>query len=225
MEDPQAVVVFVAGGLLVVVVVILMARYYERKRSQAFQAAAAALDLAYADRPSDSLLASCAGLPLFSHGHGKRAGHVLSTATQEFELKLFDYRYTTGGGKNSHTHRQTVVFITSELLRLPAFSLKPENVLHKIGKAFGYQDLNFESHPGFSEKYLLRSADEPGCRDTFTDKILEFYEQRPGLSTEGQGTRLLFFRDSKKVRPENLAAFLKEAFQVFTLFATEAKSS
>jgi len=87
----------------------------------------------------------------------------------------------------------------SGLVRLPSFILRPENLFHKIGESFGYRDIDFDSHPVFSKQYLLRAADEQACRGLFTKGILDHYDQRAGLSTEGDGDSLLFYRASKRV--------------------------
>ena len=218
MDSPLSIALMVAGGIVVIAAIVMIVRYYDKKRTEALQAAAQAMTLDFSKLPDSQLLPSLKAFPLFSHGHSKKAFNVLSGVADEIEITMFDYRYTTGGGKNQHTHNQTVVLLKSAVLDVPPFSLKPQNVFHSIGKAFGYQDIDFDSHPVFSEKYLLRSSDELGLREVFIPDILEYYEARPGLSTEAGGDRLLFFRASKKVKPENLPAFLKDGFHVYTLF-------
>jgi hypothetical protein len=64
-----------------------------------------------------------------------------------------------------------VISFQSSLLSLPEFELRSENMFHKIGKAFGCQDINFESHPEFSKRYLLRGADEEAVRTFFTPEM------------------------------------------------------
>ncbi|NQT63953.1 MAG: hypothetical protein HQ556_13415 [Candidatus Marinimicrobia bacterium] len=218
MENPIVIALMIAGGIVIVAVIIMIVRYYEKKRTEALQAAASAMGLTFSGRPGADFLPTLGAFTLFSQGHSKKAANMMSGIIDGIDMAIFDYRYTTGGGKNSHTHSQTVFLLKSDSLSLPAFSLRPENVFHKIGKAFGYQDIDWDSHPEFSDKYLLRAADEAACREAFSDDILEYYQQRPGLSTEGSGNRLIFFRASKKVKPENLATFLKDGLHVYTLF-------
>lgn len=218
MEAPIMTTLIVTGSIVLVVLIIMLVRHFEKKRTEALRAAAREMNLEFSRLPEPQLLPSLSAFPLFSHGHSKKALNVMQGAADEIEITLFDYRYTTGGGKSQHTHNQTVVLLKSSLLDVPPFSLKPQNVFHKIGKAFGYQDIDFDSHPLFSEKYLLRSTDELVVRECFTDDILDYYEQRPGLSTEAGGDRLIFFRSSKKVKPEDLPSFLKNGFHIYTLF-------
>jgi len=66
----------------------------------------------------------------------------LSTRLVEWAA-VFDYVYVTGYGKNRQIHRQSVVYLEPPYLRLPYFSLRPENILLKIFTEFGYQDIDF----------------------------------------------------------------------------------
>ena len=219
MDSPITIAFIVVGSIVMIALIVMIARYYEKQRTEALQAVATSIGLTFAGAPSDSFLPSLSKFALFSHGHSKKARNLMTGIIDGIEMSIFDYRYTTGGGKNSHTHHQTVLLLRSPALDLPAFSLRPEHVFHKIGKAFGYQDINWDTHPVFSDKYLLRSSDELAIRDVFTSDILEYYEERPGLSTEANGGQLIFFRASKKVKPEDLPGFLKNGLHIYALFA------
>lgn len=70
----------------------------------------------------------------------------------------------------------------------------------------------------FSKKYLLRGDDELAIRELFTGDVLRFYEQHPGLITEGSGNKLLFYRDKIVVKPDSIQSFLDEALAVRSLF-------
>ncbi len=74
-------------------------------------------------------------------------------------------------------------------MRLPNFTLRPENLFHKIGQVFGYQDIDFDSHPEFSKRYLLKGENESEVRSTFSADTLAFYESDQKLSTEDAGRR------------------------------------
>ena len=60
-------------------------------------------------------------------------------------------------------------------------------MFHKIGQVLGYQDIDFESHPMFSQRYLVRAYDKEGVRRVFSDHVLSYFEQQQGVSTEGDG--------------------------------------
>jgi hypothetical protein len=138
--------------------------------------------------------------------------------TAATRASIFDYRYTTGGGQHSHVWNQTVASFQSAELNLPSFSLRPENIFHRLGQLFGYQDINFDEAPGFSRSYLLRGNDETAIRGLFRPEMLSYFESNPGLSVEANRDCLIYYRPSKRTKPEEIRGFLEEAFRVFDLF-------
>lgn len=128
------------------------------------------------------------------------------------------YSYTTGGGKSSSTYRQTVIGFQSSKLTLPAFELSPEHLFHKIAGVFGYQDIDISSYPDFSKSYLLRGSDETSIRKVFSPMVISHFEKNKGLFVEVKGDTLIFYRQSKRVRPTDIKDFLYEGRAVFGLF-------
>ncbi|MBC8452449.1 MAG: hypothetical protein H8D65_01170 [Spirochaetes bacterium] len=208
----------ISGFFLVIIVIILLIRYFSNKRTEALTAFAEFEHYKFSKNPDDTLLPSLSGFRLFSKGHAKKVSNVLRKDSAEKDLTIFDYRYTTGGGKSSHTWNQTVILYQSNRLQLPSFTLRPENVFHKIGKSFGYEDIDFDTHPIFSKQYLLRGEDEMKVRKLFTEKILSYFDEKKGFCVEGDGARLLFYRGGKKVPPQNIPLFQETGLEVFNLF-------
>jgi len=183
---------------------------------------AGSLNFSFSRKGSDSLTALLNQFHLFSQGHSKKVSNVMNGRTSDIDVTIMGYRYTVGGGKNSHTWRQTVILFQSSLLRLPSFALRPEHLFHRIGSAFGYQDIDFDSHPAFSKQYLLQGTEEEAVRNTFTDELLAYLDERKGLSAEGDGDKLVFYRAGKRVAPQNIQSFLEEGFGIFALVKTQA---
>lgn len=209
----------ISGILLAIILIILLVRYYSKKRTAALTAFAEFEHYTFSKKPDETFLPWLSGFHLFSKGHAKKVSNVLSKDSSERDLTIFDYRYTTGGGKSSHTRSQTVVLYQSNRLQLPSFTLRPENVFHKIGKSFGYKDIDFDAHPIFSKQYLLRGGeDEQDIRKLFTERTLSYFDENKGLCVEGDGTQLMFYRSSKKVSPQNIPIFLETGLEVFKLF-------
>ena len=208
----------ILGGVVLLIAVIAYVSYLaEKKRTEALKRVAE--ELGFDFFPKDQgLLGELASFPLFSQGHSKRLTNLMRGEAGGLAVEIFDYRYTTGGGKSSTTWKQTVICFRLDGPGLPAFSLRPENILDRIGAWFGSQHITFEDYPGFSKSYLLRGPDEKAIRELFTEQVLAFYEGRTGLSTEGGGDRLLFYRHNKRVGPEQVRAFLEEGFQVLAAF-------
>jgi hypothetical protein len=83
---------------------------------------------------------------------------------------------------------------------------------------FGFQDIDFESHPRFSSSYLLRGSSEYKIRKLFTDEVLAFFENEPGLSVEGCSQQIIIYRAAKREKPEEMRSFFEEMFRVYSLF-------
>jgi hypothetical protein len=216
---------FLIFGAIVLLVVIggSVSVLGERKRRLAVAEIAEQMGLSHIEEGT-GLLTELAGLPLFSQGRSKRITNLVYGDTDEVALGIFDYRYTTGSGKNSHTYRQTVVCFQSPDIDLPQFELKPQSFLHGIGKLFGYQDIDFESHPKFSKAFILRGTSETAVRKLFTSDLLSFLETKPAVSIEGQGQDLIFYRASHRVKPAQFKDLMAEGFEVFQRFRAARES-
>ena len=95
-------------------------------------------------------------------------------------------------------------------------------MFHKIGQAFGFQDIDCDSHPDFSKQYLLRGPDEPAIRALFTSEVLAAFESLHRVSVEASGDRLIFYRARKRIDPDDIQSFMEERFRVFELFRASA---
>jgi len=101
---------------------------------------------------------------------------------------------------------ETEQHLTGTGLRLPEFSLKPEQFIHKLASTFGYQDIDFVDHLDFSRRYLLRGPDEPAIRGAFAPQVLSFFQSQDKLCAESlPGGRLLVFRLDRRVKPDPAA--------------------
>jgi len=61
-------------------------------------------------------------------------------------------------------------------------------------------------------------------RELFTPEVLDFFAGQDGVSTEGRRSRLIFYRDGERLKPEDTPAFLEEGLEVFRLFAPSQPS-
>ena len=189
-----------------------------KKRTEQFALISAELKLNFFPKGSTSLFERLKPFHLFSKGRSRKIKNLMEGEANKVELAIFDYQYTTHGGQHPHTHRQSLLFIRSPKLNLPDFSLRPENVFHKIGGAFGYKDIDFVTHPIFSKSYLLRGDNEAAIRGLFNNKLLNFIQSQQKISIEGSGDQLIFYRNKNRVKPEEVESFMEEGFQVFGQF-------
>nr|MDQ5837547.1 hypothetical protein [Acidobacteriota bacterium] len=186
------------------------ARRLAEERRRMLQSVAAQMGWAFTDDDASfSMIPNLGTYYLFSQGHSRKIENMLYGEVDGGRAAVFDYTYVTGHGKHRQRHYQTVAYFQSRDLSLPSFSLRPENVLHKVFGAFGYQDIDFAQRPEFSKQYLLRGQDESAIRRTFSDRLLAFYETNPRLSTDGGADQLFFYQENVAVSPENVQQFVQ----------------
>lgn len=207
-----------------VAVIVWIANTMEKNRISALEAVAQELGLDFIDKPGKDFAHHIGKTRLFNQGRSRRATNVMQGEANGVAVSIFGYWYTTGHGKRSHTHSQTVICFHSEQMNLPDFELRPEHLFHKIGSAFGYNDIDFASHPTFSKKYLLRGPNEEAIRDLFEPEKLEFFENlgKPLVSIEAEASRLIFYRAGKRLKPGYIRDFMEEGFRVYGLFRAQS---
>lgn len=211
-------------GLIAVVLIIFgLQAYFGKKRAQAL--ATAALEMGFNYQPKGT--APTLAIHLFTQGRSQEARNVLTGSAGGFEAMVFDFKYVTGHGRNQRENVQTVAAFRCSGARLPDFQLGPESIFHKIGARFGYQDIDFDSSPGFSQRFLLRGADEAAIRSFFAPAILGFFETLPEhrkWHVEGADDWLAIYQANHKVKPADLRTFLDEASPIASTLFSQAKS-
>jgi hypothetical protein len=214
-----AIPIVIGFAIMSLIVAIIVAdRRAKRKRTEGLQAAAATMKFTFSPEDDPALRGRLAGFHLFSQGRSRKIRNVLRGRAGDTDVLMFDYRYTTGSGKNSHTWKQTVMVFESAGANLPDFSLRPEHIFHKLGQVFGYQDIDFDSHPGFSKHYLLKGSDEQQLRNIFTTDVLSFYETQKRVSSEAAGGQFLYYRAGKRIAPDKVADFIRDGVRAFSFF-------
>jgi hypothetical protein len=210
----------IIGVLIVIGIAVTM--YFEKRRREAVEKVAADLGLEFFPQGIPGLLEALRGFALFNAGRGHAVTNTIRGVTDEVELTIFDLSYTTGSGKNSHTHRQTVIRFASSQLALPEFAVSPEGFFHKIAKLFGVKDINFDDDPRFSSAFLLQGPSEGPVRQLFGQNVRDWFSQRTGITAAGRGRQLFFFRAGQRVKPDKIPGLLEEGFQFFKLVAAPA---
>jgi hypothetical protein len=215
MESLIVISIFIVITLFVVGAIVI-AIQMEKKRREKLATAAEELGLAFFPEGSDALYNRLSKFSLFNLGRDRKMKNLVQGDAGDVKLAIFDYQYTTGSGKNTHTHKTTVAVIESQAIRCPVFSLRPENWLFdRVGGMLGFQDIDFESHPKFSSMFVLKSPDEQGVRAFFKPALLEYFEAQPNLSVEAERGVMFFYRGTKLNRPEDLKDLFAKAYEVY----------
>jgi hypothetical protein len=142
--------------------------------------------------------------------------HLMQGNIDSADIAIFDR--VIGGGPAGDEELTTVVLFESTQLSLPYFLLRPEGILHKMGSAFGDQDIDFEEFPKFSRQYLLRGPEEQ-VRNVFNSNVLSYFDNDLGWTLEGFETQLLVYRDTERVASkEEFQEFVQQARMIYQLF-------
>ena len=219
MNDFPIILPIILGVVLLIAAIAYYSWHTAKKRREGLQTLADELGFSFHPKGDTVLQGWFEGFHLFSQGRSRKIINVLRGKTADLDMAIFDYRYTTGGGKSQQTHTQTVLCFNSDALFVTPFVMRPETFWQRIGMSLlGGQDIDFDSHPDFSKKFLLRGDDEDAIRATFTPEILEHFEILPGISVEGDGNLLIYYRNGTIIATDKVRGFMEEGFDTLTLF-------
>ncbi len=93
---------------------------------------------------------------MFGVGHSKKVTNQIWRAGASDSV--FDYTYTTGGGRNQRTHRRTCALVALSF-DAPHTKIATENFFTTIGRRLGVRDIDTES-VRFNEIYRVNGDDE-----------------------------------------------------------------
>lgn len=204
------------GGFIVLVIgCVIWAHFAEKKRREELEKTAMEMGLAFFPEGDANLLNHLSRFKLFNRGRGRKMKNLIQGDSGEVKIAIFDYQYTTGSGKNSHTHRLSLAALQSAELNCPDFTMRPEGMFDKLGSAMGFQDIDFETHPEFSKLFVLQSSNEEAIRKYFKPALLEFFETKKGISVEAHPGTMFFHRPGSRMKAEVLKDLLAQAYEVF----------
>ena len=218
--DNSATIIQVA---LSVLIIIIWAGYtYSKKRSEAFHAFARRRGLSFSKLAATDVEKSFSAFRLFSEGFEKKMNNFISGEADGAMILIFDYSYkyifrTGEEGQSPQTQSQTVLITQSDRLNLPVFQLYPRNIFNKIFSAFEKQIIDLQGHSEFSNAYVLKADDKNDIKIVFADQVLSYLVRHRGLTIEGNGNRLIFYRSNTLLKPDELSSFLDEGLELFRM--------
>ena len=209
---PFPCVMFVAVAAIVIVAAVMgILKACERREAMARLAAELGLTY-YRDDPWD-IPVRYVQFELFSVGHSRKASNVLAGAIDGRQILLFDYRYTTGSGKNQSTHS-----CQAAILWLPIVAahlqVRHENFLDRMASWVGHDDLDFESEE-FSRRYHVKCNEPKFAYDIFHTRLIEYLLACGDLPALEMSGPLLLLNDDQR-GPENLRRLLAIGREIVT---------
>ncbi len=206
---------FISLVLLVIVYGMIHSHIAAKKRRAATEEVAHELGLTWYESGTLDQITNHSGFNLFNQGRARKVNNVIEGVTDEVRICIFDYQFTTGSGKNQRTVKQTVASLSSDQLSCPEFSMRPEGIFDRVGGLLGFQDIDFDSHPEFSKRFVLKGPNEERIRVFFQPPVLEFFELQPGISVEGIANSICFYRSGRIVKADEIKDLLADAYRVF----------
>lgn len=193
-------------------------------RSESLKKIAYDLPLSYQEEDPNTLLPFLEDFRLFRRGRRKRIQNLLTYQHPmlDYQAHIFDYRFKTGAGNSTRHHLQTVFFIRSKKLGLPAFLLRPESIFHKFGEFLKLRkDIDFEAFPEFSKQYELRGEDEDYIRASMNKQALHFFTINKNWTLEGVNYYLIFYKKNRIIPASKIKDFYQKGLHLAQILEAE----
>lgn len=214
---------FVGGGAAVVVGGYMAIRALERKRQAAYEEFSLVRGFRFEPERTDGEAQLRDVFEPFNQGRQRKWGYTITGTKNRVPFTAFEYRWVTGGGKHSSTHR--IAGMVWERQDggppFPTFMLSPEGWLGRLGTLLGMQDINFEESPEFSRAYRLKGPDEAPVRGVFTPEVRHFFAATPDQQVAGGGRYLMWWRSGRFPPVETMDEWLEQGDHVRRRFIKE----
>ncbi len=160
---------------------------------------------------------------LFRRGGRKRIRNIMQrkSALHDMDIRVFDYSFKVSSGNHSRTFRQTVFFVESKMLGLPQLLMKPETFFHRVAAFLGFEDIDFEEYPKFSDKYHLTGEDEDYIRSSLNDEFLKFFSLENGWHLEGLNYYFILYKFNKIIPPTHIEQFHHKGLKIVEMLERE----
>ncbi|MFC1746426.1 hypothetical protein ACFL35_20705 [Candidatus Riflebacteria bacterium] len=211
------IVLLIIGGIIVSIFGLVF--WYEKKRREEWQSVAKGLGFTYLQN-DNSIQQTHNCFKIFNQGHGRQATNVIRGGKDGIAFVIADYRYTTGGRKNSSTHYQTICIVENTNFNIPHFFLRREiKIFDFLGKMFGGQDINFDEDTNFSNAFVLQGESEGMVRKLFTKEIRRAFMEFEGsnLQVEARGNMILI-HEGTSIKPMEVKNLMAKAFKIMNIF-------
>jgi hypothetical protein len=138
-------------------------------------------------------------------GRSRHAHNIITGQLAGREITAFDYRYTTGSGKNKRTHSFSAIIVTAPFPLKPLF-IRREGFFDKVTEFFGADDIDFESAE-FSRKFFVKSTDKKWAYDVIHQRMMEYLLTAPKFAIQFAGNSIIAWHQSTFTPDDFQSAF------------------
>lgn len=210
---PPQFILMLAAFAGISVVFFLIARQIEKNRTDGIRRAAEELGFDFVGNVPGTFVDSFPPFGLFRRTRSRKIWNFLRRAADGREVRIFDYRYRVGSGKNSSVVSQTVIAISVDQHTFPDMTLAPEGFFSRVASALGAQDIDFETAPEFSRTFVLK-GDPATVRDYLDGADLEQLVRFRGVSIETKDNMIVIWFHNSRRKPAEIREFLETAFEI-----------
>jgi hypothetical protein len=190
--------------------------YIFKRRISNLATQAGEMGFSFAERGTEEQLESLAHFRLFTQGTSRKIRNLMRGEREGIGVWLFDYRYKPPVSGSRRVWAQTVILAETDPLQLPAFYVRPRNLLDHLG-AEAEQEIEFTGEDRFSKRYVVLGEDEAEVRQLLTPDVRAFFADHQGLSVEGSGQQLVIYRMRDQKTAGQIEGFLQEGLQLVRL--------
>lgn len=188
---------------------------HEKKKAAELAALAQSLGLRFEKRGGSDILAQVSFLDAMPRGNSRRAKFLLYGTYRRLDVRVFQYTYQTGSGKNQQTHNHSIAWAHLPT-NWPGLTIVPEHVGHKLFDALGGDDIDFESDE-FSRRFWVRCGDRKFAYDIIHGRMME-HIMTPGWQRwELKGPFLVLWETNRPLRPAEVRPALDRLFAFMDL--------
>jgi hypothetical protein len=121
----------------------------------------------------------------------------------------YHYQVTTHNDKGSSTRTYTFSYLIVRLPYhgLPDLFIRREGIFDAVKRAFGFDDIDFESAE-FSSRFYVQSSDKRFAYDVFHPRMMEFLMQVDPPPIQLASGTLLLHRGTQRWGPDDFRAHL-----------------
>jgi len=123
------------------------------------------------------------------------------------KYQSFDVVFSEGEFIAKEVVRTTMLYIKAPN-EIPAFTLDKEGILERFYALAGYEDIDFERHEDFSNRFYLRGEDPDNIKKFFTDDLVRFFESNPYYHVESNKKGVLVYNKERVASIKEVKALI-----------------
>ncbi len=131
--------------------------------------------------------------------------HTTKNILSNSNCTIFDIIYSEGEFIAKQTIRSTMMYIKTDK-KLPDFSLDRDGLFEYVYHVAGYDDIDIDGHPDFSNRFYLSGKDSKAIEQLFTDDLVLFFESNTYYHIESNENGLLIVHKERLASVKEIKA-------------------